>query len=442
MGCAALMPLNSTMVAVAIPDIANELGGTAASATQILVSAYLVTAIVLHSPGGKMGDRIGHWRLLQFGQIAVLVSAVVGWLAPTMPILGLARILTAVGGAAMVPAAFALMRIELPPEKRANAFGRMGAIMALSAAAGPLVGGELAALFGWRSLFLVNFPLVVAAAATIYFCQRHRPKHDVLEHPRFDWFGSIVLGLGLGCMIFGFRSSGWQALALLAVSAAIFFWFWRLEQRAADPVIDFGLFARHAFTAGSAVIALQNLAMYALIFQLPIIFHVVLQMAPNTAGRLLLTMILPMVLVSIISGDVSKRFGPRLTVIAGAVIATTGVALLATLHTGISVYLIAVPMALCGAGIGLSAGPAQAEAQSAVAAKQAGMAAGVTATLRYLGGVVGIAILGIFLNDKAGPDSVLTDHRILLGFYAAAVVISGLSALALPTRASEPVLRR
>ncbi|MCE5288624.1 MAG: MFS transporter [Nocardiaceae bacterium] len=437
--CAALMPLNSTMIAVAIPDIAQDLGGTAASATQILVSAYLVTAIVLQSPGGKLGDRIGHWELLRIGQIAVLAGAIVGWFAPNIEVLGLARILMAVGGAALVPATFALMRLELAPEHRATAFGRMGAAMALAAALGPLVGGELSSLFGWRSLFLANFPIVVAAALVIFLVQRQRPKQDVLEHPRFDFPGTITLGAGLCLMVIGLQSEGWRGLAMLAGSVIIFVGFWQAEQRAADPVIDFSLFRRPAFSAGSAVIALQNLAMYSLIFQLPIVVHVVLRMKEDTAGRLLITMILPMVLVSLVSGRVSRAVGPRLAVVIGAALGFAGVALLWTLGPGTNVLEIAIPLAIAGAGFGLSAGPAQAAAQAAAPGKQAGMAAGATSTLRYLGGVIGIAILGLFLNDTAGPVAVLNDHRILLGFYCASVVLSGLSALALPAKAPEPV---
>jgi hypothetical protein len=119
----------------------------------------------------------------------------------------------------------------------------------------------------------------------------------------------------------------------------------------------------------------------------------------------------------------------------GAALGVVGVALLWMLGPNTNVLEIAVPLAIAGAGFGLSAGPAQAEAQAAAPGKQAGMAAGVTSTLRYVGGVIGIAILGLFLNDTAGPDAVLNDHRILLGFYCASVVLSGLSALALPRHA-------
>lgn len=305
MGSAALMPLNSTMIAVAIPAISADLGVTAAAATTVLVGAYLVAAIVLQSPGGKIGDRIGHWRLLGVGLVAVAAGTGAAAAASSLAVLGGARVLTAVGGAALVPAAVALMRLELPAERRSGAFGRFGAIMALAAAAGPLVGGELASLFGWRSLFLVNFPLVVVAAATILVCRPRQAAPPQLTSARFDWPGSLLLGAALTCLVTGLRAEGPVSVVLLAGTAALAVLFWWAERRAGDPVVDFGLFRRRAFSAGTAVIALQNLAMYALVFQLPIVFHAALDLGSNASGRLLIAMMLAMVVFSLASGRLS-----------------------------------------------------------------------------------------------------------------------------------------
>ena len=145
---AALMPLNSTMIAVALPDISAEFDADPAVVTQALVTSYLVAAIVLQSPAGKLGDRLGHARMVVSGQVLVGAGALLGFLAPSLVSLTVARVLMAAGGAVLVPATVALLRHTLPPERRGRAFGAFGAVMALAAALGPLLGGALVDAFG------------------------------------------------------------------------------------------------------------------------------------------------------------------------------------------------------------------------------------------------------------------------------------------------------
>src|SRR5512133_2587868 len=116
-----LMPLNSTMIAVALPEIARDFGHPPGTVAQAVVASYLVAAIVLQSPGGKLGDRLGHWRMLVFGQVLMACGAVLGMVAGTLAVLAVARVLMAAGGAATVPATVALLRIELPPDLRGRA---------------------------------------------------------------------------------------------------------------------------------------------------------------------------------------------------------------------------------------------------------------------------------------------------------------------------------
>jgi MFS family permease len=160
------MPLNSTMIAVALPDISHEFGQDPSVVTQALVTSYLVAAVVLQSPAGKIGDRLGHSRMLAVGQVLVGAGALLGFLSPSVAALTAARVLMAAGGAVLVPATVALLRHELPPERRGRAFGAFGAVMALAAAVGPLVGGELVSQFGWPSVFVANLP-VLAVSATL-----------------------------------------------------------------------------------------------------------------------------------------------------------------------------------------------------------------------------------------------------------------------------------
>jgi MFS family permease len=208
------MPLNSTMIAVAVPDIAAEVDAPPGTVTQALVATYLVAAIALQSPGGKLGDRIGQWRAFGFGQVLLALGAIAGFLAPTLWLLTASRVLMAAGGAIVVPATVALLRTELPEHRRGRAFGIFGSVMSLAAGIGPLVGGELVGWFGWPSIFLVNLPILVLSAA-LAASAHHEPTPR--RPTRFDWAGSVLLAGALVCLVLAAEEGDHVARALHAV---------------------------------------------------------------------------------------------------------------------------------------------------------------------------------------------------------------------------------
>src|SRR5690606_18645822 len=261
-----LMPLNSTMIAVALPEMTREFARPPGTVTQAAVASYLVAAIVLQGPGGKLGDRIGHRRVLALGLSLVAVGAVVGAAAPAIGVLAAARVLMAAGGAAIVPATVALLRTELPADRRGRAFGLFGAVMSLAAGIGPVVGGGLVRAFGWPSIFAANLPVIGLAALLAVGRTQRAPAPD---RPRFDLVGSVLLAGALAALVLGLDASGGTAAALLGACAVLVVPLVWWERRAGDPVVALGLFASAAFTAGSLLIALQNLVLYTLLFELP-----------------------------------------------------------------------------------------------------------------------------------------------------------------------------
>jgi MFS family permease len=164
---ASLAPLGSTMMAVAVPAIASDLGRGDTEITQWLVAGYLITNIALQSPGGKLGDLISHTRALLLGLALVAAGSVIGYALAELPALVVARVLMAAGGAATVPAAMAILRNSMPHEKRARAFGFFGACMGIAAAVGPLVGGALMRWLDWRAVFAANLPVIAISMALL-----------------------------------------------------------------------------------------------------------------------------------------------------------------------------------------------------------------------------------------------------------------------------------
>lgn len=427
---AALMPLNSTMVAVAVPAIGHQFDESPARVTQALVATYLIAAIALQSPGGKLGDRLGHWRVFAAGQVAIGAGALLGFLAPSLVLLTCCRVLMAAGGAVAVPATVALLRLELPPERRGRAFGTFGATMALATALGPVIGGVLVDAFGWPAVFLANVPVLVVSALLAATVQHGHVRPGTAA---FDWPGSVLLTVALTLIVLAAQQGAGSPLALLAVGTLAFTAFVVRERRTDDPVIAFDLFRSAAFTAGTVLIAVQNLVMYALLFEVPLLLGRLFALDARRTGQTLIFLTAAMVLTSLAAGRLTDRFGARSLAVSGSLVCLGAAALLAGADMA-SPDALRWPLALLGVGLGLSGPAAQTASLSAVEGRHSGMGAGVSSTMRYLGGIVGVAVLGQILTLSGGRAVVLSSHRHVLGVYTAALVVGLGCALLLPGR--------
>jgi MFS family permease len=416
------MPLNSTMIAVAVPDIAAELHHDPGTVTQALVATYLVAAIALQSPGGRLGDRLGQWRVLTIGQVVLGGGALLGFVGPSLWVLAVSRVLMAAGGAIVVPATVALIRLELPADGRGRAFGMFGAVMSLAAGIGPIVGGELVHIFGWASIFLSNLP--VLAISVLLAAGVGRGPPPVRAPTRFDWLGSALLTAALSSLVLGSQVNGSASVVLLAAGALLWVPFVSVERRVSDPVVSFTLFRSASFTAGTLLIALLNLVMYALLFEIPLVLGALFPLDARQTGRLLVFLMLAMVGASVVAGRLTDRFGARPVALAGTLICLTGIGVLLAAPLE-SAGQVRAPLVLLGGGLGLANPAAQTASLAHAPREQSGMAAGVSSTMRYLGGIVGVAILGRVLNADGSHSSVLAQHHALLAVFVA-VLISGL----------------
>ncbi|QIX28468.1 MFS transporter [Nocardioides sp. JQ2195] len=418
---ASLMPLNSTMIAVAVPDVSAELDHDPTTVTQALVTTYLVAAIALQSPGGKLGDRLGQWRVLTLGQVVLGVGALLGFLAPTLVLLSVSRVLMAVGGALVVPAAVALIRIALPPDRRGRAFGMFGAVMSLAAGIGPIVGGELVRFFGWESIFLANLP-VLALSAVLAVGAPHGSRST--SSTGFDWLGSVLLTAAVATGVLAVEATSSTSATLLVLSVVLWLPFVVWERRTRDPVVAFELFRGASFTAGTLLIALLNLVMYALLFEIPLVLETVFDLDAQHTGRLLVFMMLAMVATSMLAGRLVDRVGARLVALVGLLVCLvgTGLLLVGSLDAPDEVRL---PLALLGVGLGLANPASQTAALASVSREQSGMAAGIGSTIRYLGGIVGVAVLARVLDTSGAHSAVLAQHHTLLAIFVG-VLVGGL----------------
>ena len=456
---AALNPLNSTMIAVAMPVIGLSFGVTSGALIHWLVTGYLIATIVCQTPGGKMGDLWGFDFTLSLGRWLFVAGTLAAVFAPNMPPLVIGRLLMAAGGALLVPTTMALIRIHVSPERRPTAFGRMSAVMAAAAAIGPALGGVLIDAFGWQSVFLANLPILVVS----WLLQRGidlsstRESQPAASATNFDWTGTLLLSAGLITGMIGLRVPGVMTVLLLGLAVVFFAVFALWENRVAEPVLDLRLFKRLRFVAGGLIVATQNLAMYALIFQMPFLFSDLSNLPNSIVGIAMLALTAGMVAFAPMGGRVAAVIGSRMTVAAGGLMCMSGVALLADLAVwqslndvvipsgmgGLellanfevwrSLSAIVVPLGLIGLGLGLSAGPNQASAMGVVAHSESGMAAAVLSTTRYLGGIAGIVTLSALLPDTAAGDDVAA-HMTAFWVYVVSCGVAVVMTFALPGR--------
>ena len=416
---ALLAPLNSTIIAVALPSIATAFDASAAVATRWLVTAYLVVTIVAQSPAGKFADLFGTSRVLTLGRAAFAAGALLAAFSPTLPVLGIGRVLMAIGGALTIPTVFAELRNSVPAARRGRVFGLFGAIMGAAAATGPLLGGLLTARFGWHSVFFVNVPVVLLS---FLLDPPRRQAAAPRRAIRFDVLGSAILGLAVLLLVAAVDRTSVVFAAGAVTMLALFV---MRELRADDPVLDVRLFTRPAFAAGSSIVGLQNLAMYAMLFLLPF-FLARSGSGPAAAGTKLLLFTISMVVASPFGGRLSDAVGARAVGLAGAFLATAG----ATIFVSTGELLASI--VLMGTGIGLSTGPSQAAAMSAVPASQAGVASGALSTMRYVGGVLGSGLVALLAGGIAASDTRLLVFPVVL-------LLSGAAAIALPGRTPVPL---
>jgi MFS family permease len=433
---ASLAPLGSTMVAVALPSIGHDIGAEANDLTAWLVSSYLIASIALQSPGGKLGDLIGHGRALALGLALVAIGGVMGLVSGTVHMLGAARVLMASGGAATVPATMAILRNQTEENRRARVFGLFGACMGLAAAIGPLIGGELTERFGWRAVFAANLP-VIAVSLALVLMSRAVYARPVAAQPTFDWPGSALLGAGLSLAVMALGVSASTAWWLGAGGALLLIAFPFWERRAASPVVDFSLFSRSAFLGGSSIVALQNMAMYPLLFQLPVFFDRVRSVGARAIGQALLALTLAMIVSSVIGGRLAERIGARTQAVVGSLVALAGLWWFRDFEAVRVPSDIMPGMLLIGAGVGLTSPPAQAAAMGTVDREQSGMGGGVVSTMRYIGGVAGMSAFGALLADPFSPAS----HQRPLYVYAGALIAAAALSLMLPGRQAKTPTR-
>ncbi len=424
-----LVPLNSTMIVVALPLITRDLAVDRA-ASSWLVTSYLIAMASLQPIAGRLGDRVGRRRLM-LGALAYFVVASIGAaLATDFTVLIIFRLQQALAAAAVVPNGLGMLRGAAVAGKAGTYFGISGATTGIGAAAGPLLGGLLASL-DWRFIFLVNVPLAGFALALGW---RSLPASSASRpQTRPDLVGAVALGALLSLAAWTLSGAGpANALALvplLVVGGALFV---RYEDRHPDPVLPPRLFTVRAFAGANLTIALANLALYGTLIAVPVILAGSGKDASLLAGLALSAFSLATIVLSPVSGVLVDRVGARWPTGLGGLLIACGLAAPAIAGGATDFTLLVIALPIAGAGVALTFPATRIAALDAAPARHAALASGVTSTSRYFGGMVGSLAAGIAL---AGSGTFEVSP--LFSGFAAAGLAAAATGLTLPGRVGQ-----
>jgi EmrB/QacA subfamily drug resistance transporter len=428
-----LVPLNSTMLAVALPSVMDTFGVDAATVAS-LVTLYLAAVTIALPASGNLGDRFGHRRTFLVGVVGFAGASLGAAVAPSFAVLAAARVVQAVSGSLVSTSSTALINAEAPPERRGAAFGMFDLVTSVAAAIAPLLGGLVVTAFGWRGLFFLAVPVGAVAVATIGWLT---PLRTSEPHPTGRPRSIDVLGLGLLAAtiialllaIRGPFDGGLGSVSAVAV-VPLGLLFVTVESRRDHPAVDPRLLARVPFAAALAGVFGMTVVLHGTFLAVPLLVERLQGGSPTTGGLALLGISALWALAAPIGGRTSDRVGRRAPAVIGGVITAIALAVLWQVAPGSSTLLLAGLLSIVGLGMGLSGSPRQTAALEAVPADRVGMAAGTYYTGRYLGGVVGASVAGAILGSAVTGDGVTAVFAVL----AVAAVGVTLASLGLPAR--------
>ena len=430
---AVLVPLNSTMLAVALPSIMDDFGIDAATVST-LVTLYLGTVTIALLASGSLGDRFGQRRVFLIGVVAFAASSLAAALAPSFAVLTLARVLQALSGALISTTSVALVRALAPPDRRGAAFGLFDMLVSISAAIAPFVGGILVGAFGWQSLFLLAVPFAVFAGVTVGFlapptATAAAPVTGIVVPPRpapIDVGGLVLLAALMVASLLtirGIADGGPLLLAAVAVPILLLV-FIRYELSAERPAVDPRLFTSRGFSAAVLGVLGMTVVLHASFILVPLLVETLQGGTAETAGLVLLGISGTWAIAAPFGGRLSDRLGRRRPVVAGSACMTAGLIGLWLVGATSTAVVVGILLAVVGFGMGFAGSPRQAAAMDAIPADRVGMAAGTYYTGRYLGGVLGASLAGAVLGATVSAAAVTLGFGLLVLVGVAVVAVS------------------
>ncbi|WNZ11580.1 MFS transporter [Streptomyces sp. 11x1] len=401
-----IVSLDNTVLNVALPSMQRDLNASLAG-LQWTIDAYTLVLAALLMLAGSTADRIGRKRVFMVGLVVFALGSLLCSLAPNLESLVAFRMVQAVGGSMLNPVAMSIITNTFTdPRDRARAIGIWGAVVGISMAAGPIIGGLLVESVGWRSIFWINLPVGLAALLLTW---RYVPESRAPKARRPDPVGQLLVIALLGSLTYAIIEAPTapvaETLALGGVALAAFLGLLRYEPRRAEPLIDLRFFHSAPFSGATVTAVSAFAALGGFLFLSTLYLQNVRGLDALHAGLWMLPMALLCFVCAPISGRLVGSRGPRLPLLIAGVAMTASGVLFAAFEAETGDVTLVIGYVLFGLGFGFVNAPITNTAVSGMPRAQAGVAAAVASTSRQIGQTLGVAVIGAVLAAGIGSSS-------------------------------------
>jgi len=400
--------LDASAVNIILPTVRREFGSSVAT-VEWVVTLYLLVVCGLLLTFGRLGDLHGHKRLYILGFAIFTIGSAACGLAWSVAPLIVARAVQALGAAILFACSPAILTSNFPASERGQALGMQAVMVYLGSMAGPVLGGWFTDHLSWRAVFYINVPVgIMASVLSIKFIPRDQPKKQ--KNETFDIAGAILFMAAFAVLLLGLNQGyarGWTSPLIqcsFVSGILLLLLFITLESRVPHPLLDLSLFRKTQFSMSVASAVLNYIAVFTVLFLMP--FYLIQGRGESTGRAGLLLMIQPaiMTICAPLSGILSDRIGTRRPATLGMALLGTGLFLLSRLGADSSMIFVDVALGVTGLGTGIFIAPNNSALMGAAQANRQGMAAGVLATARNAGMILGVGIAGAIFT------SFLTHH--------------------------------
>ena len=425
--------LDTSVVNTVLPVINSSFGSEIATVEWVVIIYLLIVSGLLLS-FGRLGDIRGHKPVFLTGfSIFIISSALCGW-APSIEALIAFRGIQALGAAMLAANSPAILTKNFPPSQRGQALGLQATMTYLGLTAAPSLGGWLTDLISWRVVFYINVPVGIFAFILAWIFIPQDRKSGGRES--FDLRGAIIILVGLVTLLLALNQGyawGWfssQTIGLFLFSGVFLAGFVFAEKRSKSPILDLSLFADRVFSAATVSAVLNYIAVFSVLLLLPFYLLQGRGLNPAQAGLILTIQPIVMAIVAPISGSISDRIGTRIPTVSGMLILSLGIFLMSRFSLSTPIYQVGIALGIVGFGTGTFISPNNSAIMGAAPRERQGIAAGILATSRSTGMVLGVGLAGaIFTTIMAQSVNETIIFTATSASLISASIFAGLGAL-------------